>query len=582
MSDKDKRIGAGGDDSRTLVDVLGSDEGRRQFLRAVGAAGIAGLAGCTGDGGNGGTGDGGTGDGGSGDGGTGDGGTGDGDGGDRSGRLRLNAVQRFGTVDPAKGTDYTQTMAMVNLYDPLVFPTPEGEIRPHLAEDWTVSDDSRSFTFTVRDDAQFHSGNRVTAEDVKFSLERLLGINQGFASQFNDLVDPSNVTVEGDQQVTFELDQVFSPFVSALVLLFVVDKQEIMDNAEDGEFGDRGDYGQAYLQNDDAGSGPYTLGSFERGTSITWERFEDYWMEFPDGAFDTVTAEIITEDSTVRSLMRSGDLGMTSQYQSNETFETLAEESGVRVEEIPTATMFYFKINTQKSPVDDRAVRRAMAHGFDYETARTEIAPGSKRAIGPIPELFSVHNGDIQQPTYDPERAQQILADAGYSEGDIQVTNTYVQDFGLEEKMGLLFQQNMDQIGIDVELQPQTWGTITDRAANVESTPHVTQVFYGPIKPHPDSFFFNQYHSEAADSWINMEHLEDDQVDTMIDEARATVDADQRAGIYRDLQTRVAGLTPDLFVFNQVKRLGFREDVRGYTFRPAQSYDYWWHDYHEA
>jgi len=561
-------------DDCSMVEVLGSDESRRQFLRAIGGAGIVGLAGCTGDGGgeatttqdNSGT--------------TEDGGTDTDDGDDTSRTLRLNAVQRFGTIDPAKGTDYTQTMAMVNLYDPLVFPTPEGEIRPHLAEDWTVSDDSTEFTFTIREGAQFHSGNPVRAEDVKFSLERLLDINQGFASQFADLVDASSVTVDGERQVTFELDQVFSPFISALVLLFVVDKETVMDNAADGEFGDRGDYGQEYLTENDAGSGPYTLGSFDRGTSITWERFDDYWMEFPDGAYDTVRAEIITEDSTVRSLMRSGDLDMTSQYQSNETFETLAEESGLRVEEIPTATMFYFKINTQKSPVDDPAVREAMAWGFDYETARTEIAPGSRRAIGPIPELFAVHNGDIEQPTYDPERARQILADAGYSEGEIQVTNTYVQDFGLEERMGLLFQENMDAIGIDVELRPQTWGTITDRATSVESTPHLTQVFYGPIKPHPDSFFFNQYHSEAANSWINMEHLEDDQVDSLIDEARATVDPDARGDIYRDLQERIAGLTPDLFVFNQVKRIGFQDNVKGYTFRPAQSYDYWWHDYY--
>lgn len=563
-----------GDPSRTesLFTTIQSEDSRRRFLKAVGAAGVTSLAGCAGDDSSDGSDD--TTDSES----NGDS-TSEGDGGTQ---MSLNVTQRFGTVDPAKGTDYTQTMALVNLYDPLVFPTPEGEIRPHLAEDWDVSEDSRSFSFTLREGATFHSGNPVRAEDVKFSLERLLAINQGWASQFSGLVDPESITVEGDRQITFELNEIFSPFLAALVLLYVVDKKTVLENAQDGEFGDRGDYGQEYLNNNDAGSGPYTLGEFERGSFITWERFEDYWEPFPDGAFDTVRAEIIEQDSTVRSLIRNGELDMTSQYQSEETYSALNSEDGVRVETIPTATMFYFKINTQREPTSDPAVREAMAVGFDYETARTEIAPGSEQAVGPIPELFQAHNSDITQPTYDPERAKQILSDAGYSEGDITITNTYVQDFDLEEKMGLLFQDNMAEIGITVELQPQTWGTMTDIAASVEDTPHTNQVFFGPVKPHPDSFFFNQYHSEAANTWMSMEHLDDSEVDSMINEARSTAEADQRTAIYEDLQSRIADLYPDLFIFNQVKKHGFREDVQGYQFRPAQSYDYWFHNYHSA
>ncbi len=559
-------------------DDLMNPQTRRATLQRIGAAGglgIAGLAGCSGDGGDQSATPGGD---------TTTSGSDDSDSdsdtdGDQDRTFRINAVQRFGTIDPAKGTDYTQTMAMVNLYDPLVFPTPKGKISPHLAEDWSVSDDNTAFTFTLRD-ATFHSGNPVRAEDVKFSMERLLDINQGFASQFAGRISKDSVTTDGDKQVTFQLDEPFSPFLAALVLFFIVDKKEVMDNAVDGDFGDRGDYGQEYLTSNDAGSGAYTLENFERGSSISWTKYDDYWKEFKDGAFETIIVRIINDDPTVRSLIQTGELSMTSQYQSPETYQTLQDANGVRVLEVPTATMFYFKINTQKPPVDDPAVRKAMAYGFDYETVRTEINPGQKKAVGPIPETFDVHTSDLPQPTYDPERAKQILEDAGYSDGDIQITNTYVKGFGLEEKMGLLFQNNMDAIGIDVELQPQTWGTMTELATSVEDTPHTNQVFFGPIKPHPDSFFFNQYHSEAAETWQSMEHLDNSEVDAMIDEARATVDPDQRAEIYVQLQKKIAGLYPDLFVFNQVQKYGIRENVKGYTFRPAQSFDYWFHDYY--
>jgi peptide/nickel transport system substrate-binding protein len=569
-----------GDES--LSETLRDGKSRRRFLQALGVAGAAGLAGCSSasDGGGGTPTDTDT-EGGGGDGSSStDSSDGDGDGGSSGGStFRMNAVQRFGTIDPAKGTDYTQTMALLNMYDGLVFPNADGELVPHLASDWSVSEDNLTYTFQIREDATFHSGNPVRAEDVKFTVERFFDINQGYASLLSGVLDKENVVAVDEHTVEFTLNRIHSPFLATLVLLFIVDKKAVLDNASDGEFGDRGDYGQEYLNNNDAGSGPYMLDSFERQSSISFAKYEDYWMGWPENSFDNVEIRIITEDPTVRTLMSNDELDMTSQYQSTETYETLRDTDGVRVEQIPTVTVFYMKINNQKPPTDDPAVREALSYGFDYETARNEIAPGSMQAQGPLAPSFGVHNGDIEQPTYDPERAQQVLADAGYSEGDLQIVNTYVQSNNMEERMALLFQQNMDQIGIDVELQPQTWGTMTELATSVEETPHTNHVFYGPVYPSPDTVFYNQYHSEAAETWMSMSHVQDDEIDSMIEEARATVDPDARAEIYADLQARLADMYAEMFVFVQAKQHGFSEDVGGYTYRPSQSYDYWFHDY---
>jgi len=569
-----------GDES--LSETLRDGKSRRRFLQALGVAGAAGLAGCSSasDGGGGTPTDTDT-EGGGGDGSSStDSSDGDGDGGSSGGStFRMNAVQRFGTIDPAKGTDYTQTMALLNMYDGLVFPNADGELVPHLASDWSVSEDNLTYTFQIREDATFHSGNPVRAEDVKFTVERFFDINQGYASLLSGVLDKENVVAVDEHTVEFTLNRIHSPFLATLVLLFIVDKKAVLDNASDGEFGDRGDYGQEYLNNNDAGSGPYMLDSFERQSSISFAKYEDYWMGWPENSFDNVEIRIITEDPTVRTLMSNDELDMTSQYQSTETYETLRDTDGVRVEQIPTVTVFYMKINNQKPPTDDPAVREALSYGFDYETARNEIAPGSMQAQGPLAPSFGVHNGDIEQPTYDPERARQVLADAGYSEGDLQIVNTYVQSNNMEERMALLFQQNMDQIGIDVELQPQTWGTMTELATSVEETPHTNHVFYGPVYPSPDTVFYNQYHSEAAETWMSMSHVQDDEIDSMIEEARATVDPDARAEIYADLQARLADMYAEMFVFVQAKQHGFSEDVGGYTYRPSQSYDYWFHDY---
>lgn len=553
-----------GQSDNTVSEMFNNAKTRRRVLQGIGTAGVAGLAGCSGEDPES-----------SGDG-TSNDGTSDGGGEDRR-DFAMNAVQRFGTIDPARGTDYTQVMAMVNLYDPLVFPNEDGEIEPHVAEDWSVSDDNQTYTFTLRDDIQFHSGNQLTAEDVQYSLERLLAINEGYASQFS-VIDIDNVSITGDYEIDIPLTEVYAPFMEVLVLLFIVDSQLAQENAADGDFGGNGDYGMEYLNNNDAGSGPYSLNNFERGSGISFNLFKGYWADIPENAYERVYVDIIETDSTVRTLMRNEELHMTSQYQSEETYSTLAEEDHIRVNSTPTATLLHFKLNTQRAPTDDVDVRKAIAHAFDYKTARNEVAPGSEKAVGPVAPVFAAHNSGVPQPTYDPERARKILENAGYSEGDIQIEHTFVRETDLQEQLALLYQQNLDAVGIEVELNPQTWGTMTDMATDPEQTSHSNNVFYGPVYPSVDAYLVNEYYSGSASTWMSMSHLEDDELDSMIEDSRATVDPDARAELYREAQQRIAEQYPEVFVFVDTKKHAMNEEVQGYTYRPSMSFDYWFGD----
>jgi len=530
-------------------DLLNS-KSRRRFLASLGSVGAVGLAGCL-----------------------------DGSGDEESGRtLRANISQEIGTIDPAKGTDYVQSMALINMYDSLVFPTGDGSIEASLATDWSVSDDNLTYTFDMREDAVFHSGNAVTAEDVKFSFERVMDIGQGFASNFTGILDTENITVEDEHTVSFELNESFSPFLAIMVLVQVVDKDLIMDNLSDGEYGERGDYGQDFINENDAGSGAYELRDFTPGSGITFSRFEDAYHEFPENAFETVDVAIITENSTVQSQMRSGDLDMTGQYQSSETYAAIEEMDGARVVTKPEFGVLYMKINTQKPPTDDVKFREAMAWGFDYEQVVNEIVPDKEPAQGPLAPKWDVHDPDVMQPSYDPERAREALEESEYDPSEFTIQNTFTASYGFQERIGLLFQDNMDDIGIDVELNPQTWGTITELATSVEDTPHTNQVFWGGKYPSPDSVFYSKLHSEASDTWISMNHLEDEEVDSMIDEARATADPEARADIYSELQSVVAEKYTDINVYQMVKQIGLRDDIEGLTIRPAGGYEYRFRD----
>ncbi len=551
------------------IDISGilNSKSRRQFLASLGTIGALGIAGCTSSSDSNSNSEASSGETGT---------TTSASENDRT--LRANISQQIGTIDPAKGTDYVQSMALINMYDSLVFPTGSGSIEPALATEWSISDDNLTYTFNLREDAVFHSGNDVTAEDVKFSFERLMDIGQGFAGNFAGVLDTENITVENNSTVSFKLSEPFSPFLAMVVLVQVVDKQLIMDNLADGEYGDRGDYGQGFINENDAGSGAYELQSFTPGSGITFSRFPDAYHEFPEDGFNTVDVSIITENSTVQSQMRSGDLDMTGQYQSSETYQAIENMDGARVVRKPEFGLLYMKINTQKPPCDDVKFREAMAWGFDYEQVVNDIVPNKKPAQGPIAPKWDVHDPDVLQPSYDPERARAALEESKYDPGEFTIKNTFTASYGFQERIGLLFKDNMKDIGIDVELNPQTWGTITDLATSVEDTPHTNQVFWGGKYPSPDSVFYSKFHSEAADTWISMNHLQDEKLDSMIEEARATADPAKRAEVYRNLQSEIASKYTDINVYHMVKSIGLREDIEGLTIRPAGGYEYRFRD----
>ncbi|MEM6430483.1 MAG: ABC transporter substrate-binding protein, partial [Deinococcota bacterium] len=482
--------------------------------------------------------------------------------------ITINVVQIFGTIDPAKVNDYTEYMAAVNLYDGLVTVGGDGEILPQLAESWEVSEDATQFTFTLKEGALFQDGTPVTADDVVYSVARLLEIDQGPAFLFRDVLTADNVAALDERTVQFTLDDVFSPFLSTVPLIFVVNQELVEANNED-------DMGQAFLTDNAAGAGPYMLESWERGAQMSISRFEDYHMGWHDEALDGVRFIVTSDEATIRSLAASGELTMTSQYSANETYDALDRMERFRIESRPTATAFYYKLNTQVPPTDDVHIRRAISCATDYETIREVIFPGDPLA-GPLPEAFGefVLEG-LAAPTFDLDCAREEIAKSSYAGQDsIPITHAYVADAQFEEEIALLFQATMEPLGFDVTLQPEPWNRITEIASDVETTPNMTQVFYGPTYPSPDSMFYVQYHSESAGTWASMEWVMNEDIDALIDAARATGDTAEQISIYQELQQQLVDLQPATFLLVQTVRHAMDNCLTGFEYVPVQSFDY--------
>ena len=489
--------------------------------------------------------------------------------------LVVNVVQIFGTVDPAKVTDYTEYMAAVNLYDGLTTVSSAGEVVPQLAESWEVSDDSRTYTFRLKQGATFQDGSPVEAKDVVYTMQRLRALNEGPPYLFANLVQPDNVRAMDDHTVEIGSDSVYAPFISVTPLILVVNSDVV--SAEGGE------WGQDFLAENSAGAGPYNLSGWTRGAEMILQRYEGYHAGWPNQRpIDELRFVVTRDEATVRALAQRGELGMSSQYQSSETYEAIEKLDNYKLIEAETATGFYLKVNNQVAPTDDVHIRRAIAYAMDYATIREVIYPGGEMKSVLSPLFAEAHLDDLPSPEFNLEKAIEEVAKSKYAgERPIKLGHAYVANTPFEEEIGLLFKSTLETIGFEVNLQPEPWNRITELASKVETTPHTSQVFYGPTYPSPDSVFFVQYHSRAAGTWSSMSWVKDAQIDAMIDESRATVDEAERNKLYRDIQARMHETMAEIPLLSQLKRMAAHSCLQGYAEVPMQSWDFdfsrmWW------
>lgn len=470
-------------------------------------------------------------------------------------------------IDPAVGSDYSSSSALCNLYDTLVFPNAEGGVDPHVAEDWEVSDDGLTWTFNLKEGITFHNGSELTASDVAFSMERMLEIGEGYAYVFLGTVDSAEAL--DDYTVQFQLAKPSGIFLTTLARLYILDEEQVMDNMDpDGPYGEWGDYGKDWLLTHDAGSGPYKVKEFPLEEYLLMEKNPDWFGEFHENAPDEVRFIATTEPATVRTMMSRQELEITDQWQPNESLEAMQELEGVEVAAFPTLTGFYYMIHTKKPPTDDIHFRRAMAWAFDYQAAVDLEWPGTPKMVGPVPTTTAGHNPDVFVYERDLDKAREELAQSEYADqlDDYPVELHWITDVPAEEKFALLFQANMAEIGIDVDVVGTPWTAVVEEVADPETSPHIVTIYVSADFPEAGSLLKVRYHSDAAPTWSQNEWLLDEELDAMIDDSLATVDTEERYAKYRELQDYIMELCPSLFLYDQVEKHAYQtEYVDWYT-----------------
>ncbi|MEZ5667178.1 MAG: ABC transporter substrate-binding protein [Alphaproteobacteria bacterium] len=463
-----------------------------------------------------------------------------------------------GELDPAKATDYADSILMFNVYDTLVIPNQGAPgMQPHLAESWTVDGDV--YTFALRDGVTFHSGNPLTAADVVYSYERMMALGQGLSYLFADRV--ASVVAGDDHSVVITLSGPYGPFLPTLVRLPIVDSALVQANATPDDA-----WAEAFLSGSDAGSGAYTVSAHNPEGETVMEKFGGYFLGVPDAAPDQVRLRYGLEAATVRTLIARGEHDISSQWLPPEVMKALADEGAQLLTESGTGG-FYMKMNTTKPPLDDVHCRLALTHAIDYDTMMrmtqvTDTVAQGAPANGAIPVGMLGSDPDAPALARDMDAARAELAQCQYDPADYTLELSWIAEVPLEERFALLAQANFSELGFQSEIVRMPWVLFTEAVTDPAQTPHFSQLFNAAMTGDPDTLFYGMYHSSATGTWQSASYLDDPEVDAALEAGRTASDTAARGEAYAALNARLMALAPTITGYDRVSVFAASNRVR--------------------
>lgn len=477
--------------------------------------------------------------------------------------LLYGGNQDIDNIDPAVGENYSISAALVSMYDALFIVRGE-EAVPNLVDTWEVNEEATVWTFKLKENAVFHDDSPVNADAVVYTFNRLMTIQGPPTYRWAGIADADSAVALDEYTVEFTLLQPFAPFLGTLTQMYVVNPAIVEANKGD-------DFGQSYLKENEAGSGPFTQGRWEIGNLYEFVAVDDYWGGWRSENHPDRVLWIIRRDSAsqVNSLL-AGETHIADTIDLNDAERILATE-GFYVENNGGLFTNTLKMNMQGEYTSDINVRKAIAYAMDYEALPEVLDVPVQLMPGPTTLAFPGAVPDLDVPTFDLDRAREFLAQSAWPEGGFDLDYVYVSGLTFEEVTGLVLLEGLAELNITLNMTPMLWPDMVASCADPSTGPDIINIFTQPAYLDMDAHLYNQYHSGQWGSFNSCSFYQNERVDELLDTARVTGDPDQRTEMYNEAQTLIAADQPAVWTFTQNAVLGFNECVQGFVFRPLES-----------
>jgi ABC-type transport system substrate-binding protein len=448
------------------------------------------------------------------------------------------------TLDPAIGYDWQNWSIIKSLFDGLMDYKPgTTELVPDLAESYEITNGGKTFTFKLRTRAKFHNGREVTAEDVKYSIERVLDpATQSPGAGFFGSI--ASMTVVDPHTIKFDLSRPDATFLHVMAINFahVVPKEAVE------EFG--ADFGHHPV-----GSGAFKLKEWTLGQRLVIERNPDYWKPGVPN-FDSVTFEFGQEPTVALLRLQKGEVDVLGDGIPPAQFLEVKDDPQYKGQIVEGGQLHtgYVTMNVNTKPFDDVRVRQAVNMAINKDRIVRIINNRAVPANQPLPPSMPGYIKDFQGYAYDPEGAKKLLADAGLADGFS--TELYVYNTDPNPRIAQAIQQDLAAIGIKAELKSLAQATVI--AAGGDGTaPMIWSGGMGWIAdfPDPSNFYGPILGCGGAVkggwnwSWYCNKELDEKaaEADSITDPARA----EERNKLWGDIYAKVMKDAPWAPIFNQ-------------------------------
>lgn len=478
--------------------------------------------------------------------------------------LVVGVVEEVTSLDPAIDYTFGSGPLFRAAYERLVtFDTTTGRIEPQLAVSWDVSDDGQFYTFHLRQGVTFHDGTPFNAAAVKLAYDRVMTINEGPAWMLTSYVD--SITVIDDATVQFKMKVYpFVPFLRVLSSYWgmcIPSAAAITDNAGD-------DMGRAWFRNHMVGTGPYKLVEWVEGQQMVFEAYPGYWGGWVGNHVSRIVLRKVLDTTTMALLIERGEIDVAYGIPLDE-LTNLNGKQDVVIGVYDTFTTNMIAMNTTRGPLADVRVRRALSYAFDYASAMEVFAGYTTPLIGQIPTGMPGHDETVPHYVFDLDVARQLLAEAGYADG-LELEYTWVTEEPEGRRIGVLWQEALRQIGVDLQVTEVTVAGHWDRVSNPETMPDLANYRWGIDYPDASSVLVPLYHGDSVPpAGYNLSRLSDSGVNALLDASGREPDEAKRLLLLSQVQTLLVNAASNIWITAVPVAVCTRSNVQGYVFEPA-------------
>jgi peptide/nickel transport system substrate-binding protein len=461
--------------------------------------------------------------------------------------LVVALVSHAPTLDPHMHFERVGILVNINMFDSLIHRNTKLEFEPSLATSWKALSDTQ-WEFKLRKGVRFHNGEVMSPEDVKYSFERVLDQTRKSPSpQYGNIRAIKEVRVVNPETVHIITDKPFPLLLERLVFFPIVPKKHVE------AVGD-----QAFGTTSPVGTGPWKFVEWKRDQVIRLEAFDQHWRGRPP--FKNLVFRSVPEVATQVAEIKTGGVDIIRNV-SADIVPELKTHPQAYISSTPILRVHYFALDMRSAPFDKKAVRQAANYAIDKQTVIQKLMGGLGRQVATtVQPLAFGFDPEVKPYAYDPKKAKELLAQAGYPNGvDITLHTGDVANRPLFEAIC----QMLTEVGI--RTTPKMWDPGPAWNKFFQTDGKATSGYYGTWGNYSvfdaDAVLHPLYHTEPG-GWVGKWYARVEGLDKLIDEGRSSVDQPKRKRTYSQIQQLIREEAPSIFLWTQYDTLAISKKVQ--------------------